>query len=159
VNERQLPGERAAFHLHFESNAFTVGEVIDTILRGIQGVAPDSEVAGTVEIVMAEVINNIIEHAYNDRAGQPIEVAVTETAGTVDFHFRDRGRPMPLGVHPSGAQPDLDVPCDQLPEGGFGWMLIHRLTSDLRYWRDGTMNHLSFSISTNESTGAQGHRH
>ena len=151
VIERPFQPQKADLHLHFESSPFVVGDVVETILNGVLPTGPDDPAAGTIEIVVAEVINNIIEHAYGGRPGQPIEVAVVEGALALDFHFRDLGRPMPGGRLPDGSPRNLDVTRPRLPEGGFGWLLIRKLVSGLRYWRSGDTNHLCFSIPKSES--------
>lgn len=101
------------------------------------------EARGTAEIVMAEVLNNIVEHAYGE-AGGTIEMALHSEAGGVDCHIMDAGRPFPLGEPPEGCLPDLST---DLPEGGFGWALIRAFAEDLRYERCEGMNHIRFRIS------------
>ena len=95
------------------------------------------------ELVLAEVLNNIAEHAYADAPG-PIEVHLAQDRGGIACEVRDRGAAMPQGCLPQGRLPALDGP--DLPEGGFGWHLIRALTHDLCYERDGTGNRLSFRI-------------
>lgn len=96
------------------------------------------------EIVLAEALNNIAEHAYAAGEGA-IEVEVAPAAGGVACTIRDRGAAMPGGALPAGLLPAADGP--DLPEGGFGWHLIRRLTRDLAYRRDGSGNRLSFRIA------------
>jgi serine/threonine-protein kinase RsbW len=101
------------------------------------------EARGTAEIVMAEVLNNIVEHAYGE-AGGWIEMALHSEAGGIDCHIMDTGRPFPLGEPPAGNLPDLST---DLPEGGFGWALIRAFAEDLRYERRDGWNHIRFRIS------------
>jgi serine/threonine-protein kinase RsbW len=109
----------------------------------------------TAEVVLAEVLNNIVEHAYADRAGS-ISVAIRQTGAGLNCLVTDEGNPMPGGQLPAGnhpaqrdGMPDLqlgDLQLDDLPEGGFGWYLIRRLTRDLEYSRNGQQNWLSFVV-------------
>lgn len=110
---------------------------------------------GTAEVVLAEVLNNIAEHAY---AGGPGKIAVSlhHTAAGLRCQVTDEGAAMPGGCLPSGDHPAQrrgspglplqDLPLADLPEGGFGWHLIRRLTQDLHYARVGGQNRLSFLI-------------
>lgn len=95
------------------------------------------------ELVLAEVLNNIAEHAYADGPGL-IEVQVAAQGDGLACYVRDRGAPMPGGVPPSGGLPAATGP--DLPEGGFGWHLIRTLTRDLSYARDRGGNRLTFRI-------------
>jgi serine/threonine-protein kinase RsbW len=99
---------------------------------------------GTVEIVLAEVLNNVVEHAYARYPGQ-IEVAITPGNDFLFVRIVDEGLPMPGGDPPDGGLADLPN-GQELPEGGFGWYLIRSLSQDLTYLRDGHQNVLSFCV-------------
>jgi serine/threonine-protein kinase RsbW len=98
---------------------------------------------GTVELVLAEVLNNVAEHAYAGGSG-PVEVGLCATPLGLACRIVDRGLAMPNGELPTGALPH-STPAD-LPEGGFGWHLIRSLTADLTYARSAGQNRLSFLI-------------
>lgn len=98
------------------------------------------------ELVVAEVLNNIVEHAYQDRAGGRIILTLRFKADRLTVDFTDFGQPMPSGALPTGAPADLDVSPEDLPEGGFGWFLIRSLSDDLAYVREDNSNRLSLSI-------------
>lgn len=91
----------------------------------------------TAELLLAEVLNNIVEHAFAGCAGG-IRLWIGRTDSDVLFRIEDDGGPMPGGLPPEGQPP---TPGD-LPEGGFGWHLIRRLSSQLRYERQGNTNRL-----------------
>lgn len=109
------------------------------------------EHSGIAEIVLAEVLNNIVEHAYQDHGRGVIELAVRPVPDGLAFTIRDDGLPMPDGGPPTGHPPDLTVPFEGLPEGGFGWLMIHELTRGLSYRRIGNRNELKFRL---DITGA-----
>jgi serine/threonine-protein kinase RsbW len=73
-----------------------------------------------VEIVMAEAINNIIEHAYQFERNQPVDILLTEHCGYLTITFVDEGRPMPFGQIPAENSNDINCSPNNLPEGGFG---------------------------------------
>lgn len=98
------------------------------------------------EIVLAEVLNNVAEHAYAEHRRGVIEIEIARTDDALAFRVRDDGLPMPADELPAGRPHDLDVPPDQLPEGGFGWFLIRSLTEGLQYRRSANRNELRFRV-------------
>ena len=94
----------------------------------------------TVELVLAEVLNNIAEHAYADAPGH-VAVTVVLVADGIACEVVDEGAAMPGGALPEG-----NLPEEHLPEGGFGWHLIRSLTRDVAYRRQRGTNRLTFHI-------------
>lgn len=99
-----------------------------------------------VEIVFAEVLNNIVEHAYRDDLNGKISATVQIMGTCLLFQTEDFGVAMPQNRLPRIESKDLSVDVISLPEGGFGWNLIHELTQELRYRRIDERNMLKFSI-------------
>lgn len=95
--------------------------------------------------------NNIVEHAYQNIGGKPIDLRVSHHQFGVKFEFVDHGLAIPNGEIPAAMPQDIDCPVADLPEGGFGWPLIHRLASGLEYRRVGDENHLRFYFSVRDS--------
>ncbi len=106
----------------------------------------DEDSVGSAELVIAELLNNIAEHAYADDPDGLIELRVDAHDGELRCHAKDRGLAMPDGVLPEGKLADSNVAMDDLPEGGFGWYLIRTLTCDIAYDRIGQENHTRFRI-------------
>jgi serine/threonine-protein kinase RsbW len=100
-----------------------------------------------LELVLAEVLNNVAEHAYGDSGKGPIELTVTVHEGCIQCRVKDFGAPMPGGALPPARRHSVKaLALQDLPEGSFGWALIRDLTTDLNYQRvDGT-NLLCFRI-------------
>ena len=98
------------------------------------------------EIVLAEVLNNIVEHAYRGAAGQ-IQISVACQIGFLDICIKDYGLPMPDLKLPAGELHPLYDGQDP-PEGGFGWHLIRSLTQDLLYQRVQGQNILQFRLAS-----------
>lgn len=99
------------------------------------------DLRGTAEIVLAEVLNNIVEHAYAQSAGQ-IDLTLDYEHPTLSFEVVDSGLAMPSGKLPGGELTAIDDA--DLPEGGFGWFLIRSLTRGLVYHRRMERNTLAF---------------
>lgn len=112
------------------------------IRRGVPGAA-----LGSIELVLAEVLNNVVEHAYARGTG-PIEITLTPTGRHLQCRVCDQGRGMPQNALPKAAEIAVDGPIADLPEGGFGWTLIHKLADDIAYTRAGDTNRLTFRIPT-----------
>lgn len=96
-----------------------------------------------VRIVLAEALNNVVEHAY--RGGVPGAVAVRIALCGYDLciDIADWGAPFSGNAIPSATPPE---PQD-LSEGGYGWFLIHALTSARRYTRRACCNHLHLRLA------------
>ncbi len=99
---------------------------------------------GTADLVLAEALNNIVEHAY-DRDDGRIELHLKRLPGRLQCDVLDNGIAMPNNQLPEGKLQDVNCP-DDLPEGGFGWFLIRHLTENLNYRRIDACNHLSFQL-------------
>lgn len=129
---------------------------LERVLEGLH-CCPDTMDA--VQTTLAEVLNNIVEHAYavppgggQSEAGQPgmIDISLCPAEDALLFTVSDRGAPMPGGVLPRGDLPP-EGEVEDLPEGGFGWHLIRLLTEDLVYLRIGGENRLSFLVRRKQS--------
>lgn len=125
-------------------------EDVQTTLTGLKKLLCDEALAPPEdchwELVVAEVLNNIVEHAYEDRAGGEIRLTLNLVRDRLCIEFVDFGQPMPGGSPPEGAPANLDVDINELPEGGFGWFLIRALSENLAYSHDGRRNHLTLCI-------------
>lgn len=99
----------------------------------------------TAEIVLAEVLNNIVEHAYAQKKGQ-ITLLIDQAAQGLRCEITDSGLPMPGLRLPDGNPPTLAEIAD-LPEGGFGWFMIRSLAEELNYIHINGQNRLSFWLS------------
>ena len=135
----------------FPADPYSVREALAMMLALPPLCTLGPEGRGTAEIVLAEVLNNIAEHAYADRVGL---VAVTISPGArglscllVDQGLAMPGNRLPEGLLPPSRQPGgQEVSLDDLPEGGFDWHLIRSLTQDLTYLRSEGENRVSFLL-------------
>ena len=101
----------------------------------------------TLELVLAEVLNNIVEHAYGDTGQGMIGMSMVVREHRITCEVTDRGAPMPNGRLPPPRRHDPEaLGLQDLPEGGFGWGLIHDMTTALDYSRAQGTNRLCFGI-------------
>ena len=138
------PAGRDAAYLvvTLDSSARSVRAALAETRAGLAPLRLGSDAAGTIELVLAEVMNNICEHAYAGIRGGRIELSVWVEGDVLRFEVRDDGAPMPGGRVPSGRPLPLDRELDALPEGGFGWSLIRHFATELTYARSGGRNRL-----------------
>ena len=101
----------------------------------------DADQLGEVELAVAEVVNNIVEHGYVGLPAGAIRISCENGPTGLRISVLDQGHCIPGGL-PPGCPPDLDVPQSDLPEGGFGWLLIRTIATDLSYVRVGNQNRL-----------------
>jgi serine/threonine-protein kinase RsbW len=131
--------------LFFEAEPEAVRRALQRLMLELQPHGLDPDLLGTIELVVAEALNNIVEHAHAAFQGA-ISLKARTVAEQMQFELLDQGLPMPGGQLPSGQAAMLDVATHDLPEGGFGWFLIRSLSQDLHYSREGDTNRLCFSL-------------
>lgn len=106
------------------------------------------EEKSTIELVFAEVLNNIVKHAYREILSPgKIHVSAQMHSNGLHVSFLDDGAPMPDGVLPLGLPHDLSVEVPDLPETEFGWFLIRGLAKDVRYRREAGRNQLDLRLA------------
>ena len=104
------------------------------------------EEAGTLELALAEVLNNVVEHGYHGLEPGPIALVLRQVGDALHCSIEDRGHAMPDTALTQRPLPAVDVAVADLAEGGWGWALIRELTADLHYSRDGGWNSVRFRI-------------
>jgi serine/threonine-protein kinase RsbW len=141
---RPLP----VFELCVQTSEMAVREALGGFIACLDPLKLDIEEVSTVELVLAEALNNIVEHAYPPTlSDRPIRIQCTHKRDGLHVSICDDGKPMPDGQMPIGMAHDLDVDIMDMPEGGFGWFLIKDLAKDVRYHREGTENRLSLRLA------------
>ena len=128
-----------------------VREALARMMEQLIALELSDEDRGNVELVLAEAMNNIVEHAYVGKPHGTVELHIMPTDSGLVCHLRDEGHPMPEGKAPMGNQAMLDCETEDLPEGGFGWSLIRDLAHELNYTRVSGKNLLSFRIAVGQA--------
>ncbi|WP_299965007.1 ATP-binding protein [uncultured Roseobacter sp.] len=136
-----------SFELLIEAEPLAVRDGLAKILAALDPLALNVEDAATVELVLAEVLNNVSEHAYRDKnSAPPIHVLCQPERRGLQFTVTDHGHPFPDAALPGDEPAALDVERAALPEGGFGWSMIHALARDIRYRRKASTNELTLCL-------------
>lgn len=137
-----------SLRLTFRGEAAAVRLALQDIMQSPQIGAQTVNTRQNAEIVLAEVFNNIVEHAYARSAGDITVVLHVQPFG-VDCQITDTGAPMPGLALPAGGFQALGE-ISTLPEGGFGWFLIRSLTEELTYQHLDGRNFLSFILKSEQ---------
>lgn len=146
--------QRPFFQRQIRSRPEEVRDCLSEMRQALTGRALAEAAVGQCEIVFAEVLNNIVEHAYGEAPDGVIRIALRADAGSLLAELCDHGKAMPGDALPEGQFQSLDMPVQDLPEGGFGWFLIRSMTQDLTYRREGDRNLLQFAIALDPPEGA-----
>ncbi len=133
--------------MHFSSGHGLVSALVNDVTLFLQHEGLQPGMIEDAAIALAEALNNVEEHAYEGQAGFPVCVKITASPTHFQCVIEDQGTPIPGQTLPGDQMPFSDPSApEKLPEGGFGWALLHRLTRDLNYARTEQKNLLSFSI-------------
>ena len=97
----------------------------------------------SVRIAVAEVLNNIVEHAYQKTKLGAVAVYLRPVDHGLSISIRDWGQPYACKSLPLGEPPNPQV----LAEGGYGWFLIRELMSKVTYERDRRSNRLTLFLN------------
>lgn len=152
IPPRPLP----PFDVCVQGSEMAVREALAKVLAGLGPLDLDVEEAGTIELVLAEALNNIVEHAYAPNAGVgPIRICCLHKKDGLHLRIQDEGLEMPDGQLPLGQPVSLPDEIAEMPEGGFGWFLIQDLAKDVRYRRVENGNELSLRLAIGMLPGAR----
>ena len=141
-----MPEMTEKFSCHLYSDTFAVREALSSVRSAWEGWGVEKDLCETGEQVLAEVLNNVVEHAHDEDPEGNIYLASNTVGEAICVEIRDDGRPMPNGALPAGELADLPDVLDDLPEGGFGWFMIRSLTSELQYERNDGWNTVRFRV-------------
>lgn len=92
------------------------------------------DLVGRAELALAEILNNVAEHAYQASGAGQIELSCEIDSSGLRIAVRDWGCALPQDLlHKNAPQRHMTTAGDAqtLPDGGFGWHIIHQLTQDL----------------------------
>ena len=146
VSGPKLSNTHDGLRVILPGKAGAVRRTLEQLVAALDPLGLDAEEKGTLEIVVAEALKNIVEHAYREFSGV-LEVAMTRKADGLHFVITDYGGEMPDGKMPLGKLLDYPNDPENVPEGGFGLFLIHDLTHELSYRRVGEQNVLRFRLA------------
>ncbi len=118
-----------------------VPHLLDDIQDWMKTVGVSEGKTTDVQIVLAEALNNVIEHGFEHENMGELEIRIEVFGERVTVHVSDNGMEF---TPPSNTQTPLKFEdnLDELPEGGFGWFLIKEITSSFEFHRKKDRNEL-----------------
>lgn len=140
--------EPRIFHYQFVADPLSVRSALRAAMARFLRQMTEQE-AGTLELILAEVLNNIVEHGYDNCGEGSITLSIVRDQRGMNCAVSDDGVALPLGclLNDTDASGDHARPePGDLPEGGFGWFLIRDLAEGLGYNREGGRNLLAFRL-------------
>ena len=144
---------KPAFSLRVLARNRSIRDALTEVRLRLSKHAFSEEDLATVEVVLAEVMNNIAEHAYAWRRDGEMMLFLRLTPDGLNISVSDEGVAMPDMRIPSGGSVDPAAPLSDMPEGGFGWLIIRQLARDVSYTRREGVNQLSFRIDAGRTPG------
>lgn len=142
---RANAGGEATFRLPATNEGVRTGVLNASALMRQNG-ASDADLTA-IELVIAEALNNVVEHAYDGTTDGVMELRIDDRSPDYYFKILDNGRPMPNGRLPLGSSADSNLADFEQNEGGYGLFMIRQIARKLRYTREGPFNQLSFRIT------------
>lgn len=137
-------------HISIKSSKSEVRQALAQLMHDLQRHAVNEEDRDKVQLVLAETLNNIVEHGYADGQEGPIKLYCTPAPAGLDITVTDRGTEIPRSaLFPKPAPDPRTLPGtlpDNLPEGGWGMFLIHSLTETVEYRRHDGRNELRLHL-------------
>lgn len=133
--------------LRFPANEGHVATALGDLAECLRSWGAAPGLVDDVRIVLAEILNNVEEHAYSGAPGNPVTVDLEIAGDCLHCVVEDRG-----SRFPSARLPGPDMPAanpatpETLPEGGFGWPIVRKLTREVTYRREGGTNRLAFRL-------------
>lgn len=145
---RDVSQPNSPIHIELEGTPQEVRRALLRLRAKVDETALAHLDAGTLEIVLGEVLNNVVEHALAKRTDGRIALTCDFANRCWRVVVRDNGAAMPDETLPRGNAPDVDIGLADLPEGGFGWSMVRMLARDIHYHRANGWNTLSFCIES-----------
>ena len=115
--------------LHFHPIQGKALEIIDAIIQ-TEEVASVGASMGIIRLVVEELVVNIVDYAYPNRADGYLDVEIKCDEKSITLCFRDGGIPFnPLVKDP----PDISLPIEQRRIGGLGIFLVIKKMDAVSY--------------------------
>jgi len=118
-----------------------VPNLLEEIQQWMHSVGVSTDRVTDVQIVLAEALNNVIEHGFEHENTGELEIKIEVSDIQTVAYISDNGMAF---TPPDNAQSPLksDGDLNTLPEGGFGWFLIKEVTSCYEFHRQADKNKL-----------------
>jgi serine/threonine-protein kinase RsbW len=128
------PPRTALLRMALTSEPTCVRQAAEALRKELLARGCDAELLGELELCTVEAMNNVLEHGYDSRAGQPFELSLWLEGEAIVLELRDEGRPLPQELLAHASLPRIDPShIPGLPEGGWGLGILHALLDEVSY--------------------------
>jgi len=134
---RRKPRPAATRGLTLAADLASVGRASEWLRALAAEAGLDAEDAYRLDLCAGELLTNVIEYAYEDRASHSIELAATVGDREVRIEIADDGRPFDPVAHRLVRPPEV---LSQARWGGWGLRLVRQFADEYRYERRGDRN-------------------
>ena len=121
-------------------------ETIEEVVVAVQNCAREGGMGETgareISLAACEVVTNIITHSLRSDPSRTYRVFVAWSGGEFIIRFEDDGPPFDPDALPAV---DVRAPLNDRPIGGLGWVLIRRVTDEVRMDRVSDTNILTLT--------------
>ncbi|EEX09424.1 putative anti-sigma B factor [Ruegeria lacuscaerulensis ITI-1157] len=129
--------------LSFEASESEASRAIAAVHHSLMKLGLPADRHGDAKIAIAEAVNNVVEHAYAGLPPGQVQLQGFADIRGLEIRILDSGKPLPGLRVPDGIPASVDTSIGNLPEGGFGWFMIRKLSDDIQYERRSGQNRLS----------------
>jgi len=129
------------FATQIKSRQPAVSCVVAQVEAKLKDVGTNPEKSAEVCLVLAEALNNVVEHAYRYANDGDVDIQISISDHYLTISIRDFGPEFNIPKATRNIPPNT-CDFDILPEGGFGWNLIQILTDKISLTRTNNQNHL-----------------
>ncbi len=148
------PGmKRPFFEIFCDATFEDVRAILRQLDMRLKGSGVDADTRGSAQLVLAEAMNNIVEHAFSDKSVKAaFHLRIEAQDDGLKVHLSDQGDPMPWTEVRNPGILRRPMSPEYAKEGGFGWSIIKALSQDVAYSREDGTNHLSFDLPSPDLT-------
>jgi serine/threonine-protein kinase RsbW len=130
----------------FLSAQENVSKTTEAIATWLEEESIDPECSTDATLALAEALNNVVEHAYNWSEEGRIDMRLNLQDHLLTAQVTDQGQAFngPPAKKPMENRDEVDLL--DLPEGGFGWFMIHSLCTEINFVRKNNRNNLTLIL-------------
>lgn len=147
-----MTGNQNLISVRFATTQSAARQAIVATIAGLSDFGISQSRCGDIEIALAEAVNNVVEHACVGLPNARGCISCLIKGDLMIVEITDTGRTYPDARLPPGNEADLSGPISDLPEGGFGWFLIHNIAVNVNYERTDNQNRLILEFRIGETT-------
>ena len=150
---RTVQSKELRLQIGIKSVQDEVTNVVGYISDWLRSHCVSQEPIDELELVLAEALNNVVEHAYLYAEDGEIDILVRLRQDQLLLTITDKGCKFD-GPPPLKEMDVENMDFEELPEGGFGWNLIRTLTDNVEFEHKDQQNRLTLTRNLVTDTAA-----